>query len=241
MDIRARKRIVRALLALVATIGVYAGYLIFTDNFHTVIAGQLYRSAQPSPQEISEWHKRYGIKTIINLRGARHKADWYRKEKAAAESLGIKLIDHEMSAHREVYSKESEQILASLRRRSGRFFCIAGTVLTAQAWCPRSMSQPSRTVPSGLQSFSSRRSSVTYRFSYFNRTLWTALTNVRRPASDFLTRRRGWLDITRVPESSSDGTGRACASLQLNGTRMMATRAKGAGWPGHAPLEVRQY
>jgi len=114
MDIKARKRIVRALLAFVATIGVYAGYLIFTDNFHTVIAGQLYRSAQPSPQEISEWHKRYGIKTIINLRGARPKADWYRKEKASAESLGIKLIDHEMSAHREVYSKESEQILGIL-------------------------------------------------------------------------------------------------------------------------------
>jgi protein tyrosine/serine phosphatase len=111
MHIRTRGRIVRPLLVTFSLIGVYAGYLISISNFHTVIPGELYRSARPSPQEIIEWQKRYGIKTIINLQGARPNLDSYRKEKATAEALGIELIDHEMSAHREVRREEREEIL----------------------------------------------------------------------------------------------------------------------------------
>jgi uncharacterized protein (TIGR01244 family) len=111
MNPKVRKRIVRPLLAVAVVIGLYAAYLVHTDNFHTVIAGELYRSARPSPEEIAEWHKRYGIKTIINLHGAHPYADWYRKEKATAESLGIKFIVHQMSAQRDVQADEVEQIL----------------------------------------------------------------------------------------------------------------------------------
>jgi uncharacterized protein (TIGR01244 family) len=111
MNPKVRKRIVRPLLAVAVVIGLYAAYLVHTDNFHTVIAGELYRSARPSPEEIAEWHKRYGIKTIINLQGAHPYADWYRKEKATAESLGIKFIVHQMSARRDVQADEVEQIL----------------------------------------------------------------------------------------------------------------------------------
>jgi protein tyrosine/serine phosphatase len=115
MNPRTRKLIVRPLLAVAAVIGLYAAYLIHTDNFHTVVAGELYRSARPSPQEIAEWHKRYGIKTIINLQGPHPYADWYREEKATAESLGITLIDHQMSAQRDVQAPEVEKILNILQ------------------------------------------------------------------------------------------------------------------------------
>ena len=69
MDPKTRKRIVRPLLAVLVVIGLYAAYLVSTNNFHTVVAGELYRSARPSPEEIAAWHKRYGIKTILNLQG----------------------------------------------------------------------------------------------------------------------------------------------------------------------------
>jgi len=111
MNPKIRKRIVRPLLTVLVVIGVYAGYLGYTDNFHTVVAGELYRSARPTPEDIAAWHKRYGIKTIINLQGPHPYAEWYRKEKAAAEALGITLIDHQMSAQREVQAPEVKQIL----------------------------------------------------------------------------------------------------------------------------------
>ena len=114
MDPKTRKRIVRPLLAVLAVIGLYAAYLVSTNNFHTVVAGELYRSARPSPEDIAAWHKRYGIKTILNLQGPHPHAAWYRKEKAAAEALGITLIDHQMSAQREVQAPEVEQILEIL-------------------------------------------------------------------------------------------------------------------------------
>jgi protein tyrosine/serine phosphatase len=34
--------------------GLYLGYLHATGNFHEVIAGELYRSAQPSPEQLSD-------------------------------------------------------------------------------------------------------------------------------------------------------------------------------------------
>jgi len=116
MNPRTRKLIVRPLLAVAATIGLYAAYLIHTDNFHTVVAGELYRSAQPEPEEIAAWQKRYGIKTIINLQGPHPYADWYREEKATAESLGIKLIDYQMSASRDVKAKQVNEILDILAK-----------------------------------------------------------------------------------------------------------------------------
>jgi len=111
MNPKTRKRIVRPLLAVLVVIGLYAAYLVATNNFHTVIAGELYRSARPSPEEIVAWHKRYGIKTILNLQGPHPHAAWYRKEKATAEALGIKLIDHQMSAQRDVQAPEVDKIL----------------------------------------------------------------------------------------------------------------------------------
>ncbi len=111
MDPKTRKRIVRPLLAVLVVIGLYAAYLVSTNNFHTVVAGELYRSARPSPEEIAVWHRRYGIKTILNLQGPHPKAEWYRKEKETAEALGIKLIDHQMSAQRDVQAPEVEKIL----------------------------------------------------------------------------------------------------------------------------------
>ena len=49
--------------------GLYLGILHLGDNLHAVVPGELYRSAQPTPELIADYQKSYGIKTIINLRG----------------------------------------------------------------------------------------------------------------------------------------------------------------------------
>jgi protein tyrosine/serine phosphatase len=108
------RRGLRILLAVVAAIGVYAGYLVTTANFHTVIAGTLYCSAQPSPEDIALWRQRYGIKTIVNLRGPNPAHDWYRNERAVARGLGIRLIDSRMSSKRETSATDVEELLAIL-------------------------------------------------------------------------------------------------------------------------------
>jgi protein tyrosine/serine phosphatase len=107
-----RKAIVRSLLFVLAVCGVYAVYTVATGNFHTVIGGELYRSARPSAAQIDSWHARYGIKTILNLQGAHPEAAWYREEQAAAKANGITLIDYKMSAQRNVSAKQLEELLA---------------------------------------------------------------------------------------------------------------------------------
>lgn len=90
------------------------GVVYATGNFHTVIGGQLYRSAQPSAEQIADWHARYGIKTIINLRGAHPNQNWYRVERATAREYGVELIDYQLSAKRELTPAQVEELLAIL-------------------------------------------------------------------------------------------------------------------------------
>ncbi len=108
------KRAFRISLAIGAAIAIYCGHLGLTENFHTVVAGKLYRSAQPSPESIARWHHRYGIKTIVNLRGAHPKSDWYRNERGAAQALGIRLIDYRMSSSRDLSAADIEELLSIL-------------------------------------------------------------------------------------------------------------------------------
>ena len=55
-------------------------------NFHTVVPGELYRSAQPTAAMIAEYQQNYGIKTIVNLRGENIGSGWYDAEVAEARS-----------------------------------------------------------------------------------------------------------------------------------------------------------
>jgi protein tyrosine/serine phosphatase len=111
---RVIKGVSRALLLALVCFALSVGVVFLTGNFHTVIGGQLYRSAQPSAEQIVDWHERYGIKTIINLRGSHPNQNWYRVERATAREYGIELIDYKLSAKRELTSPQVEELLAIL-------------------------------------------------------------------------------------------------------------------------------
>lgn len=66
-------------------------FRVIYNNLHA-LPGGLYRCSQPSPGQIRKYHRKYGIKTIINLRGA-DDTRRYALEAQICEELGIKLID----------------------------------------------------------------------------------------------------------------------------------------------------
>ena len=91
--------------------GLYLAGLQLSGNFHTVVAGELYRSAQPTAARIAEYQQSYGIKTIVNLRGENPGSDWYDAEVAEAKKLGIAHVDFRMSARRMMTMEQFSQII----------------------------------------------------------------------------------------------------------------------------------
>ncbi|MGY5805935.1 dual specificity protein phosphatase family protein [Rhizobium sp. LEGMi12c] len=109
-----RGALVTAGAFLVVAGGFYA-HMLWTTNFHPVIAGELYRSSQPSATNIAEFQKQYGIKTIINLRGDNSGHHWYDKEVAEAKELNINHIDFHMSSGRELTQAQAAQLVEIMR------------------------------------------------------------------------------------------------------------------------------
>jgi protein tyrosine/serine phosphatase len=102
-------------LPVVAIIGCFYAYLIETTNFHPVIAGELYRSSQPSASTIAQLQKQYGIRTIINLRGDNSGHRWYDAEIAQAKELDINHIDFRMSSRHELSQEQAAQLVQLMR------------------------------------------------------------------------------------------------------------------------------
>lgn len=109
------KRAGLTVLGTVALLGSYLGYLQLSGNFAPVIAGEVYRSAQPSPADIREYAARNGIRSIINLRGENVGKAWYDEEIAVSKELGITHINFGMSARRELDQNKVEELLATMR------------------------------------------------------------------------------------------------------------------------------
>jgi protein tyrosine phosphatase (PTP) superfamily phosphohydrolase (DUF442 family) len=113
------RTVIVMVLAAAATAGSYAGYcglIIHEGNVHVVRPGVLYRSAQLSRGELASVSRRYGIKSVLNLRGAHPGDGWYDGEMAAARDLGIAHYDYAISAKRFVTGRQAGQILAIVRR-----------------------------------------------------------------------------------------------------------------------------
>lgn len=91
--------------------GCYLGFLQLSGNFHTVVAGEFYRSAQPSATQLQKYVEEHGIKTIINLRGVSKSSQWYRDEIGTAQKLGLRHIDFKMSSSDTVTSEVADQLL----------------------------------------------------------------------------------------------------------------------------------
>ncbi|TWB43592.1 tyrosine phosphatase family protein [Rhizobium sp. ERR 922] len=95
--------------------GIHLAVLQWDGNFHVVIPGELYRSAQLSPTLIETYVRKNGIRSIVNLRGENLKHGWYDQEVKTAQRLGIEHIDFKMSARKIMTPERADQLVDILR------------------------------------------------------------------------------------------------------------------------------
>lgn len=99
---------------LVAALG-WAAWLQFTGNLHEVRRGELYRSAQLSPDQLAELIDRDGIASILNLRGRNETDDWWSAETAMARQKGVVHADFAMSASTMPTPERLAELVALMR------------------------------------------------------------------------------------------------------------------------------
>jgi hypothetical protein len=87
-------------LGLVAAVAAQAGTVFGGRNWHTVIPGRAYRSAQLSYDQLVADARRYGVRTVVNLRGTSPDFDWYLGESRATRDADISQEDITLSAYR---------------------------------------------------------------------------------------------------------------------------------------------
>ena len=83
-------------------------------NWGIVVPGAVYRSNHPTPARLSRAHRRHGIASVINLRGAtRSGSDALSRERAAR--LGLTFVDVPLSSGRAPSRASLVALVAALR------------------------------------------------------------------------------------------------------------------------------
>lgn len=89
-------------------------HIFVGSNFHAVVAGRCYRGGQPSGADLDMLSRALGVRRVINLRGENESEDWYREERAAADRLGLEVIDVVMSAYWPPVTQEFRKLVQAL-------------------------------------------------------------------------------------------------------------------------------
>ncbi len=113
--------------------GYYLYFFVINANFREVVPNKVYRSAQPSPNHLRKWAGRYGIKTVINLRGSSEKE--IEQEQSTADELGVKLVSIHLSGKRLATTSELTELIDALEsaETSVLLHCKSGVDRTGTA------------------------------------------------------------------------------------------------------------
>ena len=127
------------ILVTIAVVGGSYGAMIARGNFHEVVPQRIYRSGQPTPERLRAWINRYGLKTVVNLRGPT--APGAAEERALAESMGVDAVFVELNAYKLLPGRKLAQLLDVLQtaRQPVLLHCYhgvdrAGTAAALAAW-----------------------------------------------------------------------------------------------------------
>jgi protein tyrosine phosphatase (PTP) superfamily phosphohydrolase (DUF442 family) len=87
------------------------------SNFHTVIPGRVYRSAQPTADSLASMQRRHGIRTIVNLRGGDENdaEPWHQEEKQAAKALGIRMLPAGLSSKEQAPTEDFRIFIQAIK------------------------------------------------------------------------------------------------------------------------------
>jgi protein tyrosine/serine phosphatase len=107
-----RTYLLSALALLFFAAGGYIAYILTTGNFHSITPGEAYRSAQLDRTRLQYYIKKYGIRSVVNLRGRFADEAWYVNEIRTCSDLGVEHYDLELSALHEPDSSQVRQLLA---------------------------------------------------------------------------------------------------------------------------------
>ena len=110
-----------SILGLCAALATEACRVFLGENFHVLIPGKAYRSAQLSGQELERVVHAHGIRTVINLRGSCDPISWYVEECAATHRLDVNQEDICFSSGRLPSTTEVRRLLEGLYGASGHF------------------------------------------------------------------------------------------------------------------------
>jgi protein tyrosine phosphatase (PTP) superfamily phosphohydrolase (DUF442 family) len=122
-----------------AVVGGSYGTMIARGNFHEVVPQRVYRSGQPTPEQLYGWINHYGLKTIVNLRGPT--APGAAEERTLAESMGVDEVCLELNAYEPMPGRKLVQLLDVLQTAKPPMLlhCYygvdrAGTAAALAAW-----------------------------------------------------------------------------------------------------------
>jgi protein tyrosine/serine phosphatase len=104
-------------------------------NFHEIDAGKFYRSAQLGKDEFEDVVKKYGIRTVINLRGHQPGEWWYDDEESELKRLHVRQEDIGFSTE-QMQTKEDWARYAQLLKTVERpilVHCRSGADRTGEA------------------------------------------------------------------------------------------------------------
>ena len=99
----------------VALLSIYS-WIHFGGNFHEVVKHEIYRSGQLSSAEFRQKTQEFGLKSVLNLRGANQDATWYQEEVENAGRLGILHMDVSLSAGTALDTEQMEGLLQMIRK-----------------------------------------------------------------------------------------------------------------------------
>ncbi len=127
------------ILITVAVVGGSYGAMIARGNFHEVVPQRIYRSGQPTPEQLRTWVNRYGLKTIVNLRGPT--APGAAEERTLAAPMGVEVVCLELNAYKRLSGRKLVQLLDVLQtaKQPMLLHCYhgvdrAGTAAALAAW-----------------------------------------------------------------------------------------------------------
>jgi protein tyrosine/serine phosphatase len=136
---RPRRRWVRWVVpAAVLAIGLaVAGVWYVRDyrrNFACVVEGRVYRSGQPGVRHLEAWTKKYGLKTIVSLRG-RVEGQNYRQVCRAADRLGLTRVPLHLSSNSAPTRRDLRRLIETIETAAQPMLlhCHAGIERTGLA------------------------------------------------------------------------------------------------------------